>query len=189
MELINTRRPDDAAAGYSTILRWPLSVGYRHRPRQGCTCGNPACPVPGAHPDPDSPVFAEPQHLIEELEKAPGAGLIAWTASFDAVALPRTLGTAVMVALDQIAQVPSIVTPSLVILLVLPATGRYAKADRENIEVRSGPDSWIALPPSYDTRWDTLPWVPWTNTPTTLLHGADVGRRLDTPASPAELAR
>lgn len=178
MELINTRRPDDAATAYSA-LNWPLSVGYRHRPRQGCTCGDPSCPAPGAHPRSDSPIFFNPELIIAELEESPGAGLIAWTTRFDALVLPRAVGMAAMVVLERVAQVPCIVTGESVILLVLPATGRYASVACGDLEVRSGSGNWIAVPPSHGTRWDTPPWVPQTNSPVVLLHGADVGRQLE----------
>ncbi|MER7671333.1 hypothetical protein ABTY61_23105 [Kitasatospora sp. NPDC096128] len=184
MELINTCRPDDAATAYSTSLHWLLSVGYRHRPRQGCTCTEQNCPVPGAHPRPDSPVYVGPELIVQELEQSPGAGIIAWTTRFDALVLPRSVGLATMAALDQIAQVPCIVTDDAVTLLVLPATGRFARTFHPDLEVRSGRSNWIALPPSHGTRWDTPPWVPQTSTPVALLHGVDVGCRLGGPSSP-----
>ncbi|MFG2918571.1 hypothetical protein ACGF0D_37515 [Kitasatospora sp. NPDC048298] len=124
-------------------------------------------------------MFSDPELVISELEESPGAGLIAWTTRFDALLLPRTIGMAAMVVLEKVAQVPCIVTVESVILLVLPATGRYASASCDDLEVRSGPGDWIAVPPSHGTRWDTPPWVPQTNTPAVLLHGADVGRRLE----------
>ncbi|MFE7531101.1 hypothetical protein ACFU7Y_36140 [Kitasatospora sp. NPDC057542] len=124
-----------------------------------------------------------PERVVEELEESPGAGLIAWTTRFDALVVPRDVGMAAMVVLEKVAQVPCIVTDESVTLLTLPATGRYAKADRAGVKVRSGPSDWIAVPPSHGTRWDTPPWVPQTNHPTVLLHGADVGRRLAEAAS------
>ncbi|MFE6049379.1 hypothetical protein ACFQ6N_01320 [Kitasatospora sp. NPDC056446] len=191
MKLIDTRRPDDAATAYANILRWPLSVGYRHRPRQGCTCEAADCTVPGAHPRSDSPVFFTPKLVVEELEESPGAGLIAWTTGFDALVFPRTAGMAAMVALDKVAQVPCIVTDESVILLVLPATGRHVTAYRADVGLRSGSGDWIAVPPSHGTRWDTPPWVPRANTPIPLLHGTEVGHCLSQGASdaPGEVAR
>ncbi|MFD9688389.1 hypothetical protein ACFWXO_21845 [Kitasatospora sp. NPDC059088] len=183
MELINTRRPNDAVTAYSA-LGWALSVGHRYRPRQGCTCNNPNCPMPGAHPRTGSPAVSNPEHVIEELEKAPGAGLLATTSMFDALVFPRTTGMAAIVNLEKIAQVPCIVTDESVTLLILPATGRYARTVGADVRIRSGPDDWIALPPSHGTRWDTPPWVLQTNSPVALLHGGDIGRHLEEPPDP-----
>ncbi|MCX4986916.1 hypothetical protein [Streptomyces sp. NBC_00572] len=117
------------------------------------------------------------KETLRELDSSPGAGLIAWTTVFDALVVPRDLGMAAMVSLDRVAPVPCLVAADHAVLLVLPATGRYAV---ENVpgEVRSGSDQWIAVPPTHDVRWDTAPWVEQTATPLTLLHGGDVGRHL-----------
>ncbi|MFC7791450.1 hypothetical protein [Streptomyces cinereoruber] len=112
--------------------------------------------------------------IASELEVSPGAGIIAWTASFDALVLPRTVGMAAMVLLDRIAPVPCLTHEKAAVLLILPATGRYALDGVEVGEVRSGADQWIALPPSYGARWDTTPWVEQTTTPVQLLHGQDI---------------
>lgn len=178
MEPIDTRKPDAAASVYAGVLQWPLTVGYRYRPRQGCTCGNPECPTPGAHPVPGTPNFRDEEGIARELEATPGAGLIAWTVSFDAVIVPRAVGMAAIVALDHVAPVPCLVSGEHVAVLVLPATGRYAQRGEVPGEVRSGADQWIAVPPTYGVRWDVLPWVEGTSTPVALIHGADVGLHL-----------
>ncbi|MFC8466023.1 hypothetical protein [Streptomyces sp. NPDC057250] len=178
MELIDTRRADIAAGVYVDVLGWPLSAGHRRRPRQGCTCGTPDCPTPGAHPAPGATVWRSGADLARELEASPGAGLIAWTEAFDAVSVPRTVGMAAMVSLDRIAPVPCLVHETTAVLLVLPATGRYALDGVEAGEARSGPEGWIALPPSYGVRWDTTPWVEQANTPVRLLHGRDIRSHL-----------
>ncbi|MFC8886620.1 hypothetical protein ACFT54_10390 [Streptomyces cinereoruber] len=112
--------------------------------------------------------------MVSELAASPGAGIIAWTASFDALVLPRTVGMAAMTSLDRIAPVPCLTHEKMAVLLVLPATGRYALDGVGVGEVRSGRDQWIALPPSYGVRWDTTPWVEQTTTPVQLLHGQDL---------------
>lgn len=180
MEPIDIRRPSAAARAYTNILHWPLTVGYRYRPRQGCTCGAVDCLTPGAHPVPGRPSVRGHEEIARELDVSPGAGLIAWTVPFDAVVVPRAIGMAAMVSLDRVAPVPCLVAGGLVVLLVLPATGRYALSGGMPGEVRSGPDQWIAIPPSHGVRWDTQPWVEQTSTPAPLLNGRDVGRHLDT---------
>ncbi|MEW1637491.1 hypothetical protein AB0469_25890 [Streptomyces sp. NPDC093801] len=178
MEPIDTRDPAAAAGAYTRILNWPLTVGYRYRPRQGCTCGNPRCPTPGAHPVPGPPNLRDQHEMIRELEAAPGAGLIIWTTRFDAVIVPRAVGMAAMVALDHLAHVPCLVTEAHATLLVLPATGRYAQRGETSAQVRSGSCQWIAAPPTHGVRWDAPPWLEGTSTPAALLHGGDVGLRL-----------
>jgi hypothetical protein len=67
--------------------------------------------------------------------------------------------------------------PDTYALLVLPGTGRYAMVDG-TVQVRTGPDGWLALPPSNGVRWDTAPWFDATTKARPLLHGGDVGQIL-----------
>ncbi|MEU3203377.1 hypothetical protein ABZ702_05745 [Streptomyces cyaneofuscatus] len=92
--------------------------------------------------------------------------------------VPRPVGMAAMVSLDRVAQVPCMIAGGLVMLLVLPATGRYALTAGTPGHVRSGKEGWIAVPPSRGARWDTPPWVEQTIAPLSLLHGQTVGRHL-----------
>lgn len=177
MQPIDTRDLARAARAYTTLLEWPVALGHRHRPRQGCTCGDVNCPVSGAHPLPGGPVPLAEDAIETEAQHAPGAGLIAITERFDAVIVPRHVGIAVQVLMDGVASVPCLIYRKTAALLVLPATGRYA-ATRPDVEVRTGPDGWIALPPSHLARWDTSPWIDPTSTPHPLLNGRDVGHRL-----------
>ncbi|MFI9580623.1 hypothetical protein ACIHCQ_01970 [Streptomyces sp. NPDC052236] len=168
-------------AAYTGILRWPIAPGRRYRPRGGCTCGDPGtCPAPGAHPLP-GPLNPSPaEGLTAELNAAPGAALIAETLPFDAIVLPRWEAMAAMVSLDRFAVVPCLVQESHAVLFVLPATGRYALPGDgcTNVEVRSRPGQWVALPPSHGTRWDTPPWHEQTHQPVPLLHGRDLHEHL-----------
>lgn len=176
MEPINTRSPAAAARAY-LALEWPLVMGHRYRPRQGCTCGAASCAVAGAHPLPGPRSLVE-SSLAEELERAPGAGLIARTERFDAILVPRSIGMAVMVQLDRSMPTPCLVAePDRYALLVLPATGRYGLV-HETVEVRTGPEGWVALPPSRGVRWDTPPWWEGSACPRPLIHGENVGRAL-----------
>lgn len=174
---INTCDPAAAARGY-VALEWPLTLGHRFRPRQGCTCENVNCSAPGAHPAlSPTPVLTE-QSLAGALETSPAASLIATTERFDAVLVPRDVGMAAMVSLDRVGPVPCLIHESgIVALLVLPATGRYCLVNNA-VEVRDGPLGWIALPPSRGVRWDTPPWIEPTSTPRDLISGEEVGRKL-----------
>lgn len=177
MEPINTRDPNTAGHAY-LALDWPLRLGHCYRPRQGCTCGKRNCPAPGAHPS----VLPSPQlskeTLTGALETSPGASLIAGTSHFDAVILPRAIGMHAMVLLDRELGVPCLLqADDTTVLLVLPATGRYCLV-HDDVEVRTGEEGWVALPPSRGARWDTPPWIELTGAPRKLTHGEDVGRIL-----------
>jgi hypothetical protein len=176
MEPINTRSTAAAARAYLS-LEWPIHVGHRFRPKQGCTCDRTDCPIPGAHPRSDAERLDE-RSLLAELEEMPGAGLIAFTERFDAVLVPRRVGMAAMVLLDREKSVTCLVAaPETYALLVLPATGRYA-AVTDEVEVRTGPEGWVALPPSRGVRWDTPPWIEATPEPRKLVHGAEIRHAL-----------
>ncbi|MFJ4627214.1 hypothetical protein [Streptomyces sp. NPDC088847] len=172
MEPVNTRDTGTAAEAY-LALEWPLALGHRYRPKQGCTCERPDCPIPGAHPVIGAPRLDEAS-LPCALETSPGAGLIAFTERFDAVLVPRYIGMAAMVSLDRGTPVTCLVlSREVYALLVLPATGRYA-AVTSGVEVRTGEEGWIPLPPSRGSRWDTPPWLEGTSTPRTLISGDEV---------------
>lgn len=180
MEPINTRDPVASARAYLG-LEWPLALGHRYRPRQGCTCENADCSVPGGHPASGPSPRLTAETACEALQAAPGASLITATERFDALIVPRYVAMAVMVKLDRISPVPCLLyehTEPTAALLVLPATGRYAACD-PRVEVRTGRGGWLALPPSHGLRWDTPPWIEPTTKPRELLHGSDVGRLLE----------
>lgn len=172
MEPVNTRDTGTAARAY-LALEWPLALGHRYRPKQGCTCERPTCPIPGAHPVLTAARLDEAS-LTDALESAPGAGLIAYTERFDAVLVPRNIGMAAMVLLDRETPVTCLVlSRDTYALLVLPATGRYA-AVTPAVEVRTGEEGWIPLPPSRGARWDTPPWFEGTTEPRKLISGDEV---------------
>lgn len=175
---INTWSPASAARSYISVLGWSVRLGHRHRPRQGCTCGNPVCETPGAHSTDDELRPLEFGDVEATLESAPGAAIIAATDCFDAVIVPVRIAMAALVSLEREAPVPCLtIHGQQAVLLVLPATGRYS-AGRPDMQVRTGAGSWVALPPSHGVRWDTPPWNEQTNKPLPLLHGSDVGRHL-----------
>ncbi|MEU5193681.1 hypothetical protein AB0G86_06405 [Streptomyces scabiei] len=177
---INTLDAAGCGDAYTGILGWPIAPGHRHRPRGGCTCGEPdTCPGSGAHPvlGPLTPSPAD--GLAEELEASPGAALIAPTLLFDAVVLPKWSGLSVVMSLERCDKaVPCIVQgENHAVLLVLPATGKYAVPEEEglpDVVVRSGPEQWVALPPSHGIRWEQPPWHEQTRQPLPLIHGNDL---------------
>lgn len=179
MEPVNTRSAADAASAYMGILHWPIAVGHRFRPRQGCTCERADCPTPGAHPVFGGPLsFQDPDEFLRRLEAAPGAALITPTTGFDAIVVPHRVGMSAIVELERRAPLPCLSDGRHAVLLVRPSTGRDAVSGCRPAEVRSGPDQWIALPPSHGLRWDTHPWIEQTTTPLPLVHGDDVARHL-----------
>ncbi|MFM9590682.1 hypothetical protein ACKI16_29270 [Streptomyces scabiei] len=176
MEPINTCDPAAAVRAYMA-LHWPVGLGHRYRPRQGCTCEQTDCPAPGAHPGPQPTTWLTADTVDAAVRTAPGVGVIAGTERFDAVVVPRFAGMAVVAWLDRVMPVPCLVSETTATLLVLPATGRYAQVD-PRVEVRAGSGGWIALPPSRGYHWDTPPWIESTVAPRALLHGGDIGRHL-----------
>ncbi len=176
MEPIGTRDLTAAAHAYNA-LESPVALGHQFRPRQGCTCGVYECPWPGAHPLPGGIEPLDAADIDCATAAAPGAGLLALTRRCDALTVPRQVGLAVQVRMDDIATIPCAMYRATVALLVPPASGFYA-ATRPWMHVRSGPGGWIALPPSHNVRWDQAPWTDATYTPHKLPHGRELGHQL-----------
>ncbi|MBB1243123.1 hypothetical protein GL263_06010 [Streptomyces durbertensis] len=158
------------ATAYTARLGWPVAPGHRHLPRRGCTCGDGECRTPGVHPATSWVTGVEVARLRDEFAGAPGACVVAPTVPFDAVVLPREFGMAVMVRLDRTGPVPCMVTDSTATLLVQAGTGTVLHHTGGVAEVRSGPDRWVALPPSHGVRWDTPPWSEPSGAALTLPH-------------------
>ena len=177
----STRTAAQAAATYLGVMDWPLTLGHESRPRHGCTCQRAAdCPTPGAHPRPGPLTYpGTPGEFLNELEAAPGAALITPTVAFDALVVSHQLGMRAVAELERLAPVPCIVAPGHAVILVLPGTGGDAVDGMvEFVEVRTGPEGWIALPPTRGLVWDTPPWFGRTDVAVPLVHGGDVGRHL-----------
>ncbi|GGZ55897.1 hypothetical protein GCM10010387_57520 [Streptomyces inusitatus] len=176
---MRTQDPQAAAHTYTQTLGWPIAVGHRYRPRAGCTCQNPTCPTPGAHPRPGT----RHTDIGQELRETPSASIICQTICFDALVMPHPVAMAAMVRLEAEAPVP---VPCLYLpsrhaaLLVLPGTGTAALSARSQpvVAVRTGPDDWVPLPPSHDVRWDTPPWAEPTGGPVQLLPGGELRTHL-----------
>lgn len=179
------RDATDYACTYAILLGWPVARGHRYRPRGGCTCleGSAArtCPAPGAHPIDSSVVVASsPDRLKAEFAAAPGAGVIAPTLRFDAVVLPRPVAAFALVLAERRGPVPCVNNRYQSTLLVAPGTARAALAtlSRTVVDLRSGPDHWVALPPSHGTWWDTPPWDDLTGDPLPLPAADDISQPL-----------
>ncbi|MFD4376803.1 hypothetical protein [Streptomyces sp. NPDC058486] len=148
------------AQTYTAVLDWPITDGHRYRRRAGCTCpAATACPAPGAHPRPGPLTPLRPEDIESTFTQAPGAGIIAPCRRFDAVALPHPLGTGLLLMLDRFTlHTPSLATTAgPITILVEPGTGHRLAEAYTDVVVHTGPDAWIALPPSHNIRWDTPP--------------------------------
>ncbi|KAB7850109.1 hypothetical protein [Streptomyces mobaraensis] len=159
------------ARAYTKTLGWPVTRGHRYRPRAGCTCRDTTdapCPTPGAHP-----VTGPPAEERDDDLALPGASLIAPTLAFDIVIAPSRVGMAAMVSLDRETRVPCAVTRDEAALFTQAGTGRYAidALTSTCLVVRTGPEGWVALPPSHGVRWDTPPWDEASGAALPLPHG------------------
>lgn len=88
-----------SAAAYASRWSWPLALGTALVDER-CSCGNEACPAPGAHPAHALTlrwVSADPDRVERWWKRWPSASIIAPTGRrFDAVRLPRKVGTMVL---------------------------------------------------------------------------------------------
>ncbi len=94
--------------------------------------------------------------------------------AFDAIALPRRVGDQMLIRLQcgGLGPVPSLVTASKVAFLAQSGTGAVLGGPPD-VEVFSGSEQQLVLPPSPGGRWDTPPWSPARPVPLALL---DVGQ-------------
>ncbi|MFF2571195.1 hypothetical protein [Streptomyces sp. NPDC058084] len=162
MQALHGRNTTDCAHAYATGLGWPVAAGHRYRRQAGCTCHDTdtagPCPAPGAHPRTTPVEPLPPADVATVFNAEPGAGIITTCTKVDGVTLPHALGLALMLILDR----HGIYTPCLTAdhtyatLLVAPGTG-HRLAGVAPVSVHSGPEAWLALPPSNGMRWDTPP--------------------------------
>ncbi|RKT08227.1 hypothetical protein BX286_6311 [Streptomyces sp. 3211.6] len=122
---------------YEEVLDWPLIVGSD---------------------------IVSARRAIALMREAPGLGLQTTCSAFDAVIVPASLGSDLLVLADRREQsLPPI--PSLAygsgekVLLVAPGTAA-SLVGVAGVQCESGPGGRIALPPSGGARWDTWPWTP-----------------------------
>ncbi|GHA00105.1 hypothetical protein GCM10010371_69220 [Streptomyces subrutilus] len=161
LHVLHGRDTIESAAAYR-LLGWPVAIGHRQRTGSGCTCQTdpaaPPCLTPGAHPVGDTAVPLEHGDLTGAFEAAPGAGVIVPCTHFEALVVAHAIGMGVMLRADATnLHIPCLTAGhTTATLLVEPGTGRLL-ADCPQVDVRSGPQSWVAMPPSYGIRWDTAP--------------------------------
>ncbi|UQW99170.1 hypothetical protein [Streptomyces sp. RerS4] len=161
LHVLHGRDTIESAAAYQR-LGWPVAIGHRQRTGSGCTCRTdpaaPHCLTPGAHPVGDTVVPLHSGDLTAAFEAAPGAGVIIACTHFDALVVAHAIGMGVMLRADATnLHIPCLTAGhTTATLFVEPGTGSLL-ADCPRVDVRSGPQSWVAMPPSYGIRWDTAP--------------------------------
>lgn len=91
------------ALRYAATLGWPVLPGHWITPIGLCSCGDPYCQTPGAHPLRDDP--GEATTIATRLAKAwaalPQAGVIAVTGRFEVIDVPALVGLASLEFLDK----------------------------------------------------------------------------------------
>ncbi|WP_051838212.1 hypothetical protein [Streptomyces sp. NRRL F-2580] len=156
LHVLHSRDTIECATAYER-LGWPVAIGHRHRTGSGCTCqdtgSKPPCVTPGAHPLEAAVRPLARGQLAAAFESAPGAGVIVPCTNWDALVVAHPIGMAVMVRVDAVRlHVPCLASShTTATLLVAPGTGELL-VDCPQVEVRSGPSAWVALPPSYEVR-------------------------------------
>ncbi|MER5966869.1 hypothetical protein [Streptomyces sp. NPDC002057] len=161
LHVLHGRDTTESAAVYHR-LGWPVAIGHRQRTGSGCTChDNPTatpCLTPGAHPAGKTVRPLESGELTAAFDAAPGAGIIIPCTRFDALVVAHAIGMGVMLRADaKSLHIPCLTAGhTTATLLVEAGTGTLLDACPQ-VEVRSGPQSWVAMPPSHGIRWDTAP--------------------------------
>ncbi|MEV7192336.1 hypothetical protein AB0N81_11090 [Streptomyces sp. NPDC093510] len=157
MYALHGRNTADCALAYTELFGWKVLPGYRFRRHAGCTCKRRGCRAPGAHPVDESllqPV--EAMKIPEVFNQRPGAGLIALCEGFDAVTMPYELGLSVLLEAEGAGLgVPCLTVPGMAAtILVAMRTGQHLARLDSRIRVV---ERWVALPPTHDVRWESLP--------------------------------
>ncbi|MFG2210431.1 hypothetical protein [Streptomyces sp. NPDC048638] len=110
-----------------------------------------------------------PEQAGELLERAPDGVVQIRCEGFDAVTVPRALGSDALLTLDRgPVRAPSLlVGDEAVTFLVQAGTGGFL-AQIPNARVESDGLRLLALPPTRGVRWDTPPWDVYADGPTAL---------------------
>jgi hypothetical protein len=181
--------PLDAALTYSA-WRWPVlpgaglkTTGSRGTRGTGCSCPDPECAVPGAHPfDPGLLAATTDERMLRWWwTKRPAAPVVLATggAAPCAVSLPAVAGARALAALDRadMRLGPVVATPTRWAVLVAPyglerlGDLLYAKAWVPSSLRFHGEGGYLVLPPSEaaggQVRWErgplpgsSAPWLP-----------------------------
>jgi hypothetical protein len=118
--------------------------------------------------------IASAAYVAQEIARADPLPLHTPCAAFDALSLPRPAGTDALLRLDRLdLSVPSLISAEQVTLLVAAGTGARL-GGLPGVEVASGSNAWLALPPTTGVRWDTMPWSTASPAPLELLDGRRV---------------
>ncbi|MGW0363672.1 hypothetical protein [Streptomyces sp. NPDC002990] len=116
------------------------------------------CVTPGAHPLAGAVEPLASGDLTAEFAVAPGAGVIVPCTQFDALVVAHAIGMGVMLRADaKNLHIPCLTAGHTTATLLVEAGTGSLLADCPQVHVRSGPQSWVAMPPSYGIRWDTAP--------------------------------
>ncbi|MBT2481992.1 hypothetical protein J7E94_28135, partial [Streptomyces sp. ISL-94] len=151
LHVLHGRDTIESAAAYRR-LGWPVAIGHRQRTGSGCTCqDSPAatpCVTPGAHPVGDVVEPLESGDLTAAFEAAPGAGVIVPCTKFDALVVGHAIGMGVMLRADaKSLHIPCLTAGHTTATLLVEAGTGILLADCPQVEVRSGPTAWVAMPP------------------------------------------
>jgi hypothetical protein len=93
-----------AVAEYTGRFGWPVVPGARVWRGGACSCGDPGCAAPGAHPLPlpEVPAGAGPAQAAEAWGRAPGAPvLLPAGRSFDVLEVPESPGRRALARLER----------------------------------------------------------------------------------------
>ncbi len=179
-----SRRPDarGAAVFYASAWQWPVlpGAGCRERGSRCCSCPDPDCAAPGAHPfEPGLLAATTDERMVRWWwTRRPWAPVLLATGGRApcAVSLPAPEGERALAALDamQMRLGPVLATPERVTFLVAPYTlprlGEllYAKDHVPGSLRFHGEGGYVALPPSETgagpVRWERAP-LPGSSTP------------------------
>ncbi|MGW5332383.1 bifunctional DNA primase/polymerase [Streptomyces bauhiniae] len=165
----------DAASTFAATWRWPVLPGAAPDPRgpAGCSCPDPACTVPGAHPgDPDLLAATTDARMVRWWwTSRPDAPIVLATGGQApcAVSLPAEAGARALALLDRrgMRLGPVVAAPHRWAILVKPYSMAqlgellYAKDFVPGSLRFHGEGGYLALPPSTtgqgEVRWERAP--------------------------------
>jgi hypothetical protein len=94
------------------------------------------------------------------LDRRPDTVLLAACSSFDAISVPYEAAADALLRLDReetTSAAPCLFYGDTGTFLVEVSTGKQV-AELEGVQVATGPDALIVVPPTSGARWDTPPW-------------------------------
>ncbi|WP_228976852.1 bifunctional DNA primase/polymerase [Streptomyces sp. DH12] len=151
-----------AVAEYTGLWGWDVAPGARAA-AGACSCGDAACPAPGAHPlgfAPEVPAGSSVDAVAEAWARCPGASMLLPVGrSFDVLEVAEAAGRRALVRLERMGLPlgPVCVTPTgRAQFFVAPGASAQLPRllyrmgwDDADLDLRClGPGSWITAPPS-----------------------------------------